>query len=72
MKFLKSLFLFGFILLHSKVGNNPIWFKIDYIVTVSKNTVYGGSTVRTINDSEGFVIKEDPDIIMDMIQKSDS
>ena len=70
MNSLKPLFLFGFIILHAQLNNNPIWFNTDHIVTVSENTVYKGATVRTINNSTGFIVKETFDVVIDMISKS--
>ena len=70
MKFIKALFLFGFIILHAQLNNNPIWFNTDHIVTVSENTTYKGSTIRTNNDSEGFIVRETFDIVTNMIADS--
>ena len=68
MKFLKSLFLFGFIVLHSSVTGKPIWLKTEYIASVFDSVK--GTSVWTVGQIDSFVVKESFDTVTNMIAES--
>ena len=68
MKFIKALFLFGFIVLHHKVYNTEIWLNTEYIVSVGNSVT--GVGVRTVGQQEAFIVKESFDTITNMIAES--
>ena len=68
MKLIKSLFLFGFIILHTKIAGNSIWFNVDHIASITDSLQ--GVNVRTVGVVDPFTVRESFDEITNMISQT--
>ena len=67
MKLIKTLFLFGFIILYDKVTNNPVAFNTDHISSVAESKIHG-VLIRTIGDPAPYKVRGSLEEVLQIIK----